>query len=104
MKLVFQMMVRMATCQELAENKDDIERLSQHYRALEKSATPMALLLSWFPSQAKKAQENFTRALFTLLYKYVDLRRRAPIPSNDAIDILIACGDTNEAILGVSPS
>lgn len=98
--LVFQMTVRMATCQELAENKDDIERLTQHYWDLEKSATPVALLLPWFPSRAKKAQKNSTRALFTLLYKYVDLRRKAPVPSSDPIDTLIAYGDNNEAIVG----
>jgi len=98
------MTVRLATCQELAENKDDIERLTQHYWDLEKSATPMALLLPWFPSRAKKAQKNSTRALFTLLYKYVDLRRKAPVPSSDPIDTLIAYGDTNEAIVGVIPS
>ena len=104
MKLVFQMMVRWATCQELAENKDDIERLAQHYWDLEKSATPVALLLPWFPSRAKKVQRNSTRALFTLFYKYVILRRKAPVPSSDSIDTLIAYGDTDEAIVGVSPS
>ena len=101
MKLVFQMTVRMAACRELAENKDDIERLTQHYWDLEKSATPVALLMPWFPGRAKKAQRNSTRALFTLIYKYVDLRRKASLPSSDAIDTLIAYGDNNEAIVGV---
>ena len=96
------MTVRVTTCQELAENKDDIERLTQHYWDLEKSATPVVLLLPWFPSRAKKAQRISSRALFTLLYKYVDLRRKAPVPSSNSIDTLIAYGDTNEAIVAVS--
>lgn len=98
------MTARIATCQELTKNKNDIDQLIQHYRDLDKSTTPVNVLLPWFPSQAKKTQEQATRALFTLVHKYVDLRRKAAAPSNDPIDILIAHGDTDETIVGVSLS
>ena len=104
MQLPFQMTVRMATCQELAENRNDIDQLMQHYQDLDKSTTPVTLLLPWLPSRAKKTRKQATRALFTLLHKYVDLRRKAAAPSNDPIDILIAHGDTDEMIVGVSLS
>lgn len=104
MKLAVQMMVRMATCQELAKNQDNIKHLKQHYQDIDESATPVNVLLPWFPSQARKTQEKATRALFTLLEKYVDLRREAAIPSSDPIDTLIAHSDTDELIVGMSLS
>lgn len=96
------MTVRMGACRELADDKDAIERLTQHYWNIEKSATPTVLLLPWLPSPAKKTQEKATRELFTMLYNYVYLRRNAPTPSTDPIDILIAYGDSNEGIVSVS--
>lgn len=99
--LVFQMTVRMGACRELADDKDAIERLTQHYWNIEKNATPTVLLLPWLPSPAKKTQEKATRELFTMLYNYVYLRRNAPTPSTDPIDLLVAYGDSNEAIVSV---
>lgn len=104
MKLAVQMTVRMATCQELAKNQDDIKHVMRHFQDIDESATPVNVLLPWLPSQARKSRENATRALFTLLQKYVDLRRKAAVPSSDPIDTLIAHGDTDESIVGVSLS
>lgn len=100
--LAVQMTVRMATCEELAKNQEDIKHLMQHYQDIDESATPVNVLLPWFPSQARKAQGKATRALFTLLQKYVDLRRKAAVPSSDPIDTLMAHGDTDESIVGAS--
>ncbi|KAF8156012.1 cytochrome P450 [Crassisporium funariophilum] len=98
--LVFQMTVRMATCRELSEDQEAIDRLTQHYWDLEKAATPVALLLPWFPGPAKKAKEKATMDLYLLISSYVDLRRKASTPSMDPIDILIQNGYNNETIIG----
>lgn len=92
----------MGACRELADDKDAIERVIQHYWNIEKSATPTVLLLPWLPSPAKKTQEKATRELFAMLYNYVHVRRNAPTPSTDPIDTLIAYGDSNEGIVSVS--
>ncbi|KAF8816057.1 cytochrome P450 [Phlegmacium glaucopus] len=98
--LVFQMTVRMATCAELSDNFKAIEEIQALYWTLEKSATPTALLLPWFPGPAKKRKEQATKDLFMKLHEYVDLRRNAAVPSSDAIDVLLAEGLSNVDIVG----
>ncbi|KII87907.1 hypothetical protein PLICRDRAFT_42425 [Plicaturopsis crispa FD-325 SS-3] len=98
--LVFQMTVRMATCRELSSSRSEVERLSKLYWELEKSATPVKLLLPWFPSKAKKDGENATMGLYMMLNDYVELRRNAKVPSSDAIDVLIQDGTDNPTIIG----
>ena len=95
------MTVRMATCRELAMDLDTVTRLQKTYWSLEKSATPTSLLFPWFPSPAKRRKEAATKALFTTLSGYVDMRKEAAVPSPDAIDMLLAEGLSDEAIIGV---
>ncbi|KDQ54410.1 hypothetical protein JAAARDRAFT_135628 [Jaapia argillacea MUCL 33604] len=97
--LVFQMTVRMATCQDLSNDIDAVKRLHKLYWILEKSATPTALLLPWLPSPAKKAKEQATRDMFVMLHQYVENRRKADDLGSDALDMLIAEGDSNETII-----
>ncbi|KAF9010098.1 cytochrome P450 [Cyathus striatus] len=97
--LVFQMTVRMASCDELATNYEDMHLLQRHYWDLEKSAMPVALLLPWFPGPAKKKKEAATTGLYTTLKKYVDMRKTAETPSSDAIDVLLYKGDAEHEII-----
>jgi len=94
------MTVRMATCRELATDLEALNKLQNDYWILEKSATPTALLLPWFPSKAKKNKETATRNLYTTLHGYVENRRSAEVPSADAIDLLLAEGLGNQEIIG----
>ncbi|KAJ7731878.1 cytochrome P450 [Mycena metata] len=89
-KLVFQVTVRMATCRELADDPAEVSQLFDLYSTLEKSSTAAALLLPWFPSPARKAKTKATAELFKKLCSYVEVRRNATVPSNDAIDVLLA--------------
>lgn len=95
------MTVRMATCQELANDKKAIDDIAKHYWAIEKSATPVSLLLPWLPSAAKKAKEKATTDLYNTLLKYVDLRRKAGSESTEPIDLLLAQGHSDPSIIGV---
>ena len=92
----------MVTCHDLTENEDDLRKIKALFLALQTSATPTSLLLPWFPSPARKTGKEATKELFTVLYTYVEARRHAE-PTNDAIDILIAGGETTQNIVGVSP-
>ncbi|KAG6811694.1 hypothetical protein H0H92_006201, partial [Tricholoma furcatifolium] len=98
--LVFQMIVRIATCRELSENTEAISQLAKNYWELEQSSTPFALLFPWFPSAAKKAKQTATQGLYMLLYRYVMIRRQVGASTSDAIDVLIASGESNEGIIG----
>ncbi|KAG6886675.1 hypothetical protein C0992_002857, partial [Termitomyces sp. T32_za158] len=98
-ELVFQMTVRLATCRELSEDKGAISELAHNYWKLEKSATPFALLFPWFPCPAKRAKKEATQRLYDILLKYVDLRRKATERTTDAIDVLIAAGESDDAII-----
>ena len=101
-QLVFQMTVRMATCRELAEDKQAIQDLRKHYFDVEQSTTPVSVLLPWFPGPAKKVKTKATLELYHLIKKYVTMRRETKIPSSDPIDLLIANGDSNDVIINVS--
>ena len=92
----------MASCAELAADFKTIEEIQELYWQLEKSATPTALLLPWFPGPAKKRQERVMKALFTKLYDYVELRKNASVPSSDTIDVLLGQGVPTSEIVEVS--
>jgi sterol 14-demethylase len=99
--LVFQMTVRIASCEELAADPKSVQKMSDLFWKLEKSATPVSLLFPWFPGTGKRNKEQATKDLYVMLSHYVDIRRKAEAPNSDAIDILIANGEDNPAIIGV---
>ena len=100
-QLVFLMAARMTTCHDLVENEADLKRMGEVFMTLQTAATPISLLLPWFPSAARKTVKQASTELYTLLHAYVETRRHAE-PTNDAIDILIADGETTQNIVGVS--
>ena len=102
-QLVFVMTARMTTCHDLVKNEADLKKISKLFLTLQTSSTPTSLLLPWFPSPARKAGKEATTELFTMLYTYVETRRDAELTS-DAIDVLIAEGETTQNIVGVSPT
>jgi hypothetical protein len=91
----------MASCAELAADFKMIEEIQGLYLQLEKSATPTVQLLPWFPGPAKKRKERVTKALFTKLHDYVELRTNASVPSSDAIDVLLGQGVPTSEIVQV---
>jgi hypothetical protein len=95
------MTARIATCRDLTKNRADLKRLQELFVALQTTSTPASLLLPWLPSSTKKANKEATTDLFTMLYRYIEVRRRAE-PTDDAIDILIANGETNQRISEVN--
>lgn len=99
--LVFQLTIRLSTCEELATNADSIKKISALYWQYEKSITAVGLLLPWFPGTAKKHQKQSTKGLYDILSHYVDVRRKAKVPNSDPFDILIADGESNAVIVEV---
>ena len=92
----------MATCQELAEDKQAIDDITKNYWAIEKSATPLSLLLPWLPSAAKRTKEKATTDVYNTILKYVQLRRNSGSDSTEPIDLLIAQGHSDPSIIAVS--
>jgi len=97
------MTVRMTTCRDLAGNETDLKKIGELFLTLQTSATPTSLLFPWFSSPARKTGKEATTEMYTTLYTYVESRRQAELTS-DAIDFLIADGDTNQNIVAVSPA
>lgn len=104
LQLVFQITVRMATCDEIASDLTVMKRAHALYWTLEKTATPVALLLPWFPGNAKRASAKATMELFLLLNTYVQIRRDAKVPSLDAFDMLLSAGYSNQDVIRVRNS
>lgn len=96
------MTARMTTCHDLTKNDADLKKISELFMILQAGATPASLLFPWFPSPSRKTVKQATTELYTMLENYVEARRRAE-PTTDAIDLLIADGETTQNIIGVSP-
>jgi sterol 14-demethylase len=92
----------MASCAELGDDFNSVEEIQGLYWQLEKSATVTAVLLPWFPGPAKKRKERVTKALYTKLHDYVELRKNAAVPSSDSIDVLLGQGVPTSEIVEVS--
>jgi hypothetical protein len=99
--LIIQMTVRIASCEELAADQRSVQNMSDLYWKLEKSATPVGLLLPWFPGTAKRDKEQASKGLYNMLSHYVDVRQKAEVPNSDAIDTLIADGADTTIIVEV---
>jgi len=97
------MTARMTTCHDLTKNEADLKRIGELFMTLQKSATPTSMLLPWFPSPARKTGKGAATEMFTMLHAYVETRRDAE-PTSDAIDVLIAEGETTQNIVGVGSS
>ena len=95
------MTARMATCRDLTKNGADLKKIRELFIAIRTSTTPVSVLLPWFPGPARKSINQATTELYTLLYTYVKARRHAE-PTSDAIDVLIAGGETDQKIVAVS--
>ena len=91
----------MATCRELAEDLPTVDRLLGLYWKLEKSATLLGLVLPWLPSKASRNKKQANADMYNILSSYIDSRRSAQEAGSDTIDLLIAQGDVNPAIVTV---
>jgi sterol 14-demethylase len=99
--LVFQMTVRMASCQELATDPAMVQKMGELYWKLEQNATLVSLLLPWFPSTARKTTMQASKGLSDMVSHYVEVRRKANVPNLDAIDVLITDGADTPTIVHV---
>ena len=96
------MTVRMTTCRSLATNREELARFKDLLWGIEKSATPVKLLLPWFPGKARKENDRCTKELFGLLYGHIEGRKAAPEGlGSEAIDILLTQGLQTSDIIQV---
>jgi len=97
------MTARMATCRDLVKNEAALKKIGELFMTLQNSTTAVSLLFPWFPGPARTTGKQAAVELYTMLYTYVETRRGAE-PTSDAIDLLIAEGETTQNIVGVSPT
>lgn len=96
------MTARLATCRAISEDKTAVDKIATLFMKLQKSSTPASLLLPWFPSSARKTNQQVTTELFIMLAGYIE-EQRTSVPTSDAIDILIGEGLDTTVIVGVGP-
>jgi sterol 14-demethylase len=59
----------------------------------------MSLLVPWFPTPSKFGKLFSIKSMYATLRNHVEERKKAAVPSSDAIDILLADGaSTNDII------
>ncbi|KAG6916291.1 hypothetical protein DXG01_007532 [Tephrocybe rancida] len=92
----------MASCRELADDMEATKQLQQVFAILDESSTPVALLLPWIPSTARRNEQAANAALRTMLLSYVEKRKVATTPNSDAIDFLLSQGLPSNRIMNNS--
>ena len=95
------MSARVVTCHELTKNDADLKKMRELFFAHRANHTSAFVLFPWLPSSARKLKKEAATALFNMICSYVEKRRHSE-PTNDAIDTMLAGGDTNERIVQVS--
>jgi len=95
------MILRLTTCEELCRDKEAAKMITKLYWDLEKSTTPTALLLPWFPSPSRRTTKKATRDLYNFVLQFVQIRRAADTPTKDLFDVLIQRGDKDVDIVTV---
>jgi hypothetical protein len=93
------MTIRLGSCHELASDLPTLAEFQKHYSILENSATATALLFPWLPGPAKWAKEASTKALFKMLWGYIEERKKESVMSSDAIDLMLGEGMNNQDIV-----
>ena len=93
----------MAACRDLANNEADRKKIQELFLILQTNGTPTSLLFPWFPSPARKKLKQASTEFYAMLCTYVEARRYAELTS-DAMDVLIAEGETTQNINEVSPA
>ena len=100
-QLVILASAHLTTCHDLAKNEGDLKSIGETLTILNKSHNPLSLFLPWFLSPMKTSGWNSTVKFYTMIRDYVEARRKADLTS-DAIDVLIADGETTHNIVRVS--
>ena len=100
---MFATTARILTCRDLIKNEADLKKVGELLEAMQTNVSPTSLVLPWFPSLTKRAQQQATTELCTILYTYIEARRHGEL-TNDAIDLLIAGGEATQDITGASPA
>ena len=91
----------MAACRDLTKNGADLKKVKELFMTIHTCTSPVSSLLPWFPGPARKSINRATTELYILLLTYIKARRHAE-PTSDAIDVLIADGETDQTIASVS--
>ncbi|KAJ6561550.1 cytochrome P450 [Mycena vulgaris] len=89
----------MTTCRELAHNPEDLRLLYELYYTIESSSTPFSMMFPWIPSPALTRKRKATEKLVGLLMKYIQLRRESKVVSDDAFDVCLSDGISDQEII-----
>jgi len=97
--MVFQLTIRAASCREIADDADEVKRVTDLYWKMEKGSTPTAILFPWLPVPARKRRNDATMDLYLLIKKHVDKRKADGRVEADAMQVLLDEGDGENDIV-----
>ena len=100
--LVFQLLVRMLACSEIADDPSMLKRTLDLWETIEHSSTTTAILFPWFPSLALIKRTIAGCQFYMMFKKIVHQRRNKGRRGDDPLQYLLDCGDTMRDIIRVS--
>ena len=90
----------MATCEDLRKNEAGLKKIAESLWTLRAGPSPTALILPWFPTPAMAKIMMAYYKMTSIIRDHIEARRPAE-PTNDAVDVLIAEGETTQEIVQV---
>lgn len=101
LKIVFQLSIRAASCQEIANSPSQVARVTELYWNMERGSTATTVLLPWLPSKARSLKKESTMELYQLVKSIIDDRKKTGRRGEDAMQVLIDEGDNVNDIVQV---
>jgi hypothetical protein len=100
--VIFQLTVRAALCNEVADNTAQTARIKVLYERIERSADAKSHVFPWLPNSAIKAKNDALKELYTLLSDIIDAKKAKGSSELDTIQAMIELGDCTTDIVQVS--
>ncbi|KEP51010.1 cytochrome P450 family 6 protein, partial [Rhizoctonia solani 123E] len=97
--MVFQLTLRAAGAQEIADSVEKCKEVEKLYWRVEKGSTPTSVLLPWLPSDARKKKVAATEEIYDLFDKIIKARRSEGRREEDALQVLMDLGDSTPEII-----
>nr|BAL05100.1 cytochrome P450 [Phanerodontia chrysosporium] len=98
--LLFQTTVRCLGSHELADDGATVARLLSLYDTLDRSTTPLSVLLPWLPSPSMLAKLRASKQVYDIVDGAIRARVASGVSRDDTLQILLDHGDEKMVIVG----
>eukprot|EP01090_Pellita_catalonica_P001940 TRINITY_DN1163_c0_g1_i1.p1 TRINITY_DN1163_c0_g1~~TRINITY_DN1163_c0_g1_i1.p1 ORF type:complete len:376 (-),score=51.91 TRINITY_DN1163_c0_g1_i1:37-1014(-) len=97
--VVFRLSCRMLCCDEVANDRDLVKKVTKLFWDLQKGGHALPILAPWYPSTAKRLQKKAGAEIYGLLVPIIENRKNSSEPVNDSLQFLLDEGKSTPEIV-----